>query len=156
MRITTNQKGKIMKFNTKIYALGLVGSMLVLGGGEVRAASSPLPMCLASETPDPCGRQIVARGSIEISADGDVVVYESSSNVLGAAAIGYSKLQVLLSTKMSSLEYQVIVSGAEEVPSGKSPSVGRFDKWNSYFRINTASPMRSGQKQWIDFIVVGR
>lgn len=142
--------------NKKLLALSLVFSITALSGWNALAATSPLPMCLGSDKPEPCGRQIVARGSIEISADGNVVVYESSSNVIGAAAVGNSKIQVVLSLPMASSEYQVIVSGSEEVPSGRSPSVGRTDKWSSYFRINTADLVRSGQKQWIDFIVVGK
>lgn len=128
---------------------------LLLGVTTPRAATTPLPMCLA-ETSDPCGRQIVARGSIEVTGDGEVTVYESSGNVLGAAAVGFGKIQVLLSASMSSPEYQVLVSGTEEVPSGRAPGVGRFDKWPGYFRITPASPLRSGSRQWIDFIVVGK
>lgn len=129
---------------------------ILLGANAPRAATAPpLPMCL-SEHADPCGRQIVARGSIEVTGDGEVTVYESSGNVLGAAAVGFGRIQVLMSATMSSPEYQVLVSGTEEVPSGRAPGVGRFDKWPAYFRITPASPLRSGSRQWIDFLVVGK
>lgn len=130
-------------------------TLSVMLSGSAMAATGPLPQCLAPENPDPCGRAVIARGSIEIGGDGSVIVYNASANVLGAAAVGFGKIQVLLSTSTNA-EYQVMLSGAEEVPSGRAPQIGRFDKWAQYFRLMPPSPISSGQRQWIDFVVVGR
>nr|AGC71931.1 hypothetical protein [uncultured bacterium A1Q1_fos_25] len=73
--------------------------------------------------------------------------------MLGAAYTGGGKVQVLMS-ETTAAEYQVLLSGSEEVPSGRTPQIGRFDKWARYFRITPASPITC--KQWIDFVVVGR
>ncbi|TXH49622.1 MAG: hypothetical protein E6Q97_22365 [Desulfurellales bacterium] len=126
---------------------------LLLSTSFAHAAMGPLPQCLGSEAPDPCGRTIIARGSLELRPDGSVEVYNASGNVLGAAYTGGGKVQVLMS-ETTAAEYQVLLSGSEEVPSGRTPQIGRFDKWARYFRITPASPITC--KQWIDFVVVGR
>lgn len=130
-------------------------SLSFLLSGSAMAATGPLPQCLAPEAPDPCGRSIIARGSIEITSDGSVIVYNASANVIGAAPVGMGKIQVLMSTQTAA-EYQVLLTGIEEVPSGRAPQIGRHDKWSQYFRFTPPSPVRSGQRQWIDFVVVGR
>ncbi len=127
---------------------------LLLSTPFAHAAMGPLPQCLGSESPDPCGRTIIARGSLELRTDGSVEVYNASGNVLGAAVTGGGKVQVLLSATTVA-EYQVLLSGSEEVPSGRAPQIGRYDKWARYFRVTPASPINTG-KQWIDFVVIGR
>lgn len=122
---------------------------LLLSTPFAHAAMGQLPQC----SPDPCGRTIIARGSIELRPDGSVEVYNASGNVLGAAYTGGGKVQVLLSANTAA-EYQVLLSGSEEVPSGRTPQIGRFDKWARYFRITPASPITC--RQWIDFVVIGR
>ena len=124
---------------------------LLLSTSFAHAAMGPLPQCLGS---DACGRTIIARGSIELRSDGSVEVYNASGNVLGAAITGGGKVQVLLSATTVA-EYQVLLSGSEEVPSGRAPQIGRFDKWARYFRVTPASPIHTC-KQWIDFVVIGR
>ena len=138
----------------KLFTSLALAVSLSLAPAAANAAMGPLPQCLGADNPDPCGRTIVARGSLELRPDGSVEVYNASGNVLGAAITGGGKVQVLLSATTVA-EYQVLLSGSEEVPSGRAPQIGRFDKWARYFRVTPASPIHTC-KQWIDFVVIGR
>lgn len=139
----------------KLFTSLALAVSLSLAPAAAHAAMGPLPQCLGADNPDPCGRTIIARGSIALRPDGSVEVYNASGNVLGAAAVGLGKIQVLLSASTNA-EYQVMLSGSEEVPSGRAPQIGRYDKWSQYFRFTPPSPISSGQRQWIDFVVIGR
>lgn len=138
----------------KLFTSLALAVSLSLAPSAANAAMGPLPQCLGADNPDPCGWTIIARGSLELRTDGSVEVYNASGNVLGAAVTGGGKVQVLMSANTVA-EYQVLLSGSEEVPSGRAPQIGRYDKWARYFRVTPASPINTG-KQWIDFVVIGR
>lgn len=113
-------------------------------------ATIPAWTCVAPENPDPCGMQIVARGSISPRSDSSVDVY--GLNVLGAAQIGggASPLVVRVAFKrpLTSGAYQVLVTGNS--PSGKAFNVPRFGKHDGYFDVVVPSDWDS-----FDFVVVG-
>lgn len=113
-------------------------------------ATIPAWTCVAPENPDPCGMQIVARGSISPRPDGSVDVY--GINVLGAAPIGGgaspSVVRVAFKRRLTAGAYQVIVAGNSA--SGKTFNVPRFGKHDAYFDVVVPSDWES-----FDFVVVG-
>jgi hypothetical protein len=135
---------------TKILASMMLSFLTLLASGNCDGATVPNWTCVAPENPDPCGMQVVARGSISPRPDGSVDVY--GINVLGSAAIGGgaspSVVRVAFKRLLTAGAYQVIVTGNSA--SGKTFNVPRFGKHDGYFDVVVPSDWES-----FDFVVVG-
>ena len=119
-------------------------------GANCDGATIPSWTCVAPENPDPCGMQIVARGSISTRPDGALDIY--GLNVLGAAHVGGGArpliVRIAFKRPLTSGAYQVIVTGNS--PGGKACKVPRFGKPDGYFDVAVPSDWES-----FDFVVVG-
>jgi len=134
----------------RLFAFLAIPLVSLFSSSNCDGATVPAWTCVAPENPDPCGMQIVARGSISTRPDGALDIY--GLNVLGAAQIGggASPLVVRIAFKrpLTSGAYQVLVTGNS--PSGKAFNVPRFGKHDGYFDVVVPADWES-----FDFVVVG-